>query len=63
MGNRCGSPVLREMIAENYWTLITEQKAKLPMEQRIMFYAMSRNHFIYARNAIRLAELLVEVGF
>lgn len=50
------------MIAENYWTLINERSASLPMEQRIMFYALARNHFIYARNGMRLAELLVEVG-
>jgi len=61
LGNRCGSPVLREMIAENYWTLINERSASLPMEQRIMFYALARNHFIYARNGMRLAELLVEL--
>merc|ERR1711935_1037959 len=53
--------VLREMIAENYWTLINERSASLPMEQRTMFYALARNHFIYARNGMRLAELLVEL--
>ena len=61
MQNRCGNPVLREMIAENYWTLIKESKFTPQVNE--VFYALARNNFIYARSSIRLAELLIEVRF
>ena len=59
MKNRCGNPVLREMIAENYWTLIKESNFSPQVNE--VFYALARNNFIYSRNSIRLAELLIEV--
>ena len=53
-----GSPTLREIIGENYWNYIKDTSSP---EAKLDYYLHARSRLVLGSNAIKLAELLIEV--
>ena len=59
-GVQFGNPTLREIIGDNYWTLVREQK--MSDDEKLYYYGVIRTNYSYSGNGIKFAEFVVEVS-